>query len=118
MKKYLLEYKTKIEQFIMSKLNTASVEEIDEVLKDFETMIQYFQHERLIHLIVTVTFALLEIISIIAVAFSESIVPLVLAILFLVLLVPYVFHYYFLENNVQEFYKMRDKIVAARKKKN
>ena len=38
----------------------------DEVLKEHLVQISFFQHERLIHLIVTVLFALMEIISIVA----------------------------------------------------
>ncbi len=76
--------------------------------------IQFFQHERLIHLIVTVLFALLTILSI----FASMVIPdqpalLLLDLLFLVLLVPYIFHYYRLENGVQTLYKYYDALVEA-----
>lgn len=115
MKKYMLEYKSEVEMFIQTKLKHASRQEIDEFLSNFDTKIMFFQHERLIHLIVTVTFAVLEILSAIAMNFVFTPVLIALAILFLVLLIPYVFHYYFLENTVQEFYKLRDRIEAAKK---
>ena len=70
--------------------------------------ISFFQHERLIHLIVTITFALLTIISLVACLFVMNVALIILTILFLALLIPYVRHYYILENSVQELYKRYD----------
>lgn len=116
MKKYILGYKKQVADFIDSKLQSATNEEIDAFLTNMEKMISYFQHERLIHLIVTMTFAVMEIISISAFCIVFNLMLLILAILFMVLLVPYVFHYYLLENTVQEFYKMRDEILESKSK--
>ncbi|MDR1690042.1 MAG: hypothetical protein LBS21_15775 [Clostridiales bacterium] len=70
--------------------------------------ISFYQHERLIHLIVTVLFALLTILSLFAeFAFGGF---LLLTAVFLVLLIPYVYHYYFLENSVQKLYKLYYKL--------
>lgn len=110
MKAYIKEYMGRIKDFIAKDLEKASQDEIMSVLSELEIKTSYFQHERLIHLIVTVLFALMEIMAVLALAVTVNIVPLVLSIMFLVLLVPYVMHYYFLENSVQEFYKLRDKI--------
>lgn len=117
MKEYLLGYKAQIQHFIDKELEKTSIEEINRTLSNFETQISYFQHERLVHLLVTLTFAIFEIISIVTINIVFSPVMIILSILFLVLLVPYIFHYYFLENNVQEFYKMRDKIVDVKNKR-
>lgn len=117
MKKYLTEYLNEVKSFINFELKNASVDRIDEMLSNMEIKISYFQHERLIHLLVTLTFALLEIITIVAMNISFSLVFVALSVLFLVLLVPYVFHYYFLENSVQELYKLRDTIYSRRNKK-
>jgi hypothetical protein len=66
--------------------------------------ISFYQHERLIHLIVTVLFAFLTILSLFAeFAFGGF---LLLTAVFLVLLIPYIYHYYFLENSVQKLYKL------------
>ena len=73
--------------------------------------IQFFQHERLIHLIVTVTFAILTVLSIFAFLALEQIGLLALCILLLVLLVPYIRHYYILENGVQKLYTYYDELV-------
>ena len=73
--------------------------------------IQFFQHERLIHLIVTALFALLTILSLFAsLLLPKQPVLLALDVLFLVLLIPYIFHYYRLENGVQKLYEYYDKL--------
>ncbi len=113
MKKYMLEYMNVIDTFIANEMPTASLERKQEVLAEFLTKIQFFQHERLIHLIVTVLFALLEMSAIYVSLISPSIASIVLSVMFLVLLVPYIFHYHFLENFTQLCYVKRDTIVAS-----
>ncbi len=88
----------------------------DEIIKEHLIQVSFFQHERLIHLIVTVTFALLEVIVIglCVTAFSPGLGLLALALL--VLLIPYIRHYYILENEVQKMYVQYDRMVAKRQK--
>ncbi len=74
--------------------------------------IQFYQHERLIHLIVTVLFALLEVICAAVMIVTGSLGALALTLMILVLLVPYVGHYYFLENSVQELYLIYDQLLG------
>ncbi len=84
------------------------------VSREHLIQISFFQHERLIHLIVTVTFAILEIIVIglCVTAFTPGVG--LLSIALLVLLVPYVRHYYILENEVQKMYVQYDKLLEKR----
>lgn len=117
MKEYILSFKKQVLDFINERLEKAQVNEIDEFLRCMEKKIEYFQHERLIHLIVTMTFAVMEIVAVSAFCISYNLALLILSVLFMVLLVPYVFHYYLLENTVQEFYKMRDQIMSVRNSK-
>ena len=117
MKKYIQEYMNKVQSFMDSDMKTADIEKIREVLAEFEIQISYFQHERLIHLIVMVLFAILEVISIAIILTNPSVPALILSGLFLVLVVPYVMHYYFLENSVQHMYKMRDQILETIREK-
>jgi len=72
------------------------------------TRIGFYQHERFIHLIVMALFAVMTIISF-AVSFEYDGFLLLFA-LFMVLLIPYVGHYYFLENSVQKLYKLYYKL--------
>lgn len=77
--------------------------------------IGFFQHERLVHLIVTVTFAILTILSILGTLVIEQPALFVLTLLLLVLLIPYIRHYYILENGVQKLYQYYDKISTGKK---
>lgn len=79
-------------------------EEIEKHLKQME----FFMHERLIHLIVTVLFALATVGSCLLFVISEKIQILILALALMVLLIPYIKHYYLLENSVQYMYEQYD----------
>ena len=74
--------------------------------------IGFFQHERLVHLLVTLAFALFAIMTIFVTIFSPNPGLFALIILFLVLLIPYIQHYYLLENETQKMYVQYDKILA------
>ena len=110
MKEYVTAAMKACQAYIDNDMKTASEEKTRRVLAEFEIKISYFQHERLIHLIVTVLFAVLEIMAISVCLISPQLAAVVFSIMFLVLLVPYVMHYYFLENSVQKMYHMRDEI--------
>lgn len=120
MTEYIKAYLTYIQGFIDNKLETASDEEIEKVLSEFETKIEYFQHERLIHLIVTMFFALFTLSQVamlfLAKEFYLFIAALCMGFIFLMILIAYVCHYYFLENSVQKMYRLRDQIVRKRAK--
>jgi len=75
-----------------------------EDLKDLLTWISFFQHERLVHLIVTFFTGISAILFLIATMSFENIGLLLLFIILLLLFIPYIFHYYYLENGVQKLY--------------
>lgn len=83
----------------------------DEVIRQHLIQLDFFMHERLIHLIVTITFALMECITMTMVVMAFSIPVAALFILILVLLIPYVSHYYLLENSVQYMYRQYDALL-------
>lgn len=83
-----------------------------EVARGHLIKIQFYQHERLIHLIVTALFAIMEIICLATLLSTANLWSLLLMIMILVLLVPYIGHYYFLENSVQELYLIYDVILS------
>ena len=109
MKKRIVGYRMYVDSLLMDKMKR-SPEEWSKILEEHLTQIGFFQHERLIHLIVTVTFALMTLISMIASVTTGMPLLLILSLLFLVLLVPYIFHYYTLENEVQKMYAQYDEI--------
>lgn len=72
--------------------------------------ISFFQHERLIHLIVTVVFALLTFMTLISCLLVQNMALYLLVLLLVVLLIPYIRHYYILENGVQKLYELYDRM--------
>ena len=84
----------------------------DEEIKKHLVQISFFAHERLVHLIVTVLFALMTIGSILYLNFTGNMVILFLVIALFVLLIPYIMHYYLLENSVQRMYVQYDAMRA------
>jgi len=88
-----------------------SLQEKENLRREVLVQIQFFQHERFIHLIVTVTFAILTVMSVLGFVATAQIGLLVLTGMLLVLLVPYIRHYYILENGVQKLYQYYDNIV-------
>ena len=102
MKKYLYDYIKEIDNIIDN--NEVNKDIIDNHL----IKISFFQHERLIHLIVTVFYALLFLIFM-ALGFIHYIFFFIDAILFVFLLC-YIIHYFRLENGVQYLYKQYDEM--------
>lgn len=76
----------------------------DELIKNHLKQIEFYQHERLIHLIVTVFVGIVMAIFFIGGLILENILVLLLFILTLLLFIPYILHYYVLENGVQKMY--------------
>lgn len=74
--------------------------------------ISFFQHERLIHLLVTLSFALFEAAALILVYTAPGVLTCILALTVLLLLAPYIYHYFVLENEVQRMYVQYDAIAA------
>lgn len=107
MKKKLYNYIDMLEH-----LEISSGEEKEGVLKDITIKIGFFQHERLIHLIVTLAFALFEAMAFAGAMVSGMAAVYILAAAVLALLIPYIIHYYFLENGTQRLYELYDEIKA------
>ena len=106
----------------MKKRITEYLEYIDALLErddmDWEqerqkhlVQIAFFAHERQVHLIVMALFALATVISILYLNFSGSLIIVALVFALLVLLIPYVMHYYLLENSVQKMYEQYDRMM-------
>ena len=111
MRSRILSYSRKINQLIEEQPSDTNW---NYILEDLLTQIHFFQHERLIHLIVTVTFALLEILSIFLTVLFELPAAIFLSLIILCLLILYIRHYYLLENEVQKMYTYYDKIFVIR----
>lgn len=77
-----------------------------------EKQLAFFMHERLVHLLVTLTFAILAFGTFFMICFAFSVGLLLLFAAFLILLIPYIMHYYLLENSVQYMYRQFDALQA------
>lgn len=83
----------------------------EEVLEDHLIKVSQFQHERYMHLVVTMTFAICSIMVMCFVVYLEELVLTALLLALLVLLIPYIFYYFMLENNTQAMYALCDGIM-------
>lgn len=74
--------------------------------------LRWLQHERLVHLIVTVMVVLVELFTIALVLLRPGLglLPLVFMIVLMILLGFYFYHYFFLENTVQHWYILADEL--------
>lgn len=108
MEKRLKNYLNHMEKLLENA--TLDRETREQLIQEHLTQIAFFQHERLIHLIVTVTFALLEMLALIMVMMAPGLFTFLLTIVVLVLLIPYIRHYYILENGVQKMYGQYDRL--------
>lgn len=105
-------YMTKYLEYLSEILNNPDAHNISALRSEILVQIGFMQHERLIHFLVTMLFALLFLISVGILFFVQSLAMLLLTILLLALLIPYVAHYYFLENTVQKFYVLYNRFAA------
>ena len=98
---------------------TAAVETgeaTQELLEEHLRMIAWVQHERLVHLIVTVMVVLCELFTVDLVLLHPElgIVPAVIMLGLAVLLGFYFWHYFFLENTVQRWYRIAEEMQERR----
>ena len=99
MKKYLYDYIKELD----NKKNKVDIEEL-------KTKISFFQHERLIHLIVTLFFSLFAIIFTFISLYTKNNYMYIITLILYVFVMFYIIHYYYLENGVQKLYKFFDKL--------
>lgn len=82
----------------------------EEEMQKHLVQIAFFAHERFIHLVVTVLFALMTTMVFLYTFSNFSISLLLLLVLLMGLLIPYIKHYFLLENSVQDMYELYDKM--------
>lgn len=82
----------------------------EELCTQHEKQLAYFMHERLVHLLVTLTFAILAFVTFFMAVTNFSMGMIILFFAFLILLIPYIMHYYLLENSVQYMYRQYDRL--------
>ena len=100
------EYLKRHERFIKQLLEQGDAAALDGIREYHEKQLRYLQHERLVHLLVTLFVALFLLLSVGYGVLQPTLVVGVLATLLLVLTAAYLVHYYRLENGVQRLYNL------------
>ena len=83
-----------------------------ELLREHEKKINWLQHERLVHLIVTFLVVVVEMVALVLTVLHPElgVIPALAMIMLAVLLGFYFWHYFFLENTVQRWYRIADEL--------
>ncbi len=106
-RKFMKQY----EQQLLQQMDTLkTLDEAKRLQIRHQRMIAFMQHERFIHLIVTLFFALFTLITLGFALFYPCLSVFILLGLFSFLLIPYIGHYYFLENTIQRWYALSEQI--------
>ena len=105
----LRKYFTEFTKYILEQLENENAD-LPLLREELLLKISFMQHERFIHLIVTVLFAILLFLSLIIFFVSQISGFLIVCLLMLALLIPYISHYFFLENGVQKLYSVYDRL--------
>lgn len=101
MTKQIRAYLAVLERFFA---DSHTEEENEQMRVELLQRIKFYQHERLIHLIVTMSVGVFFMLSLILYLSQSGAGLLILTVMFLALLAAYLKHYYFLENSVQKMY--------------
>lgn len=105
-------YMKAYEKFLNDFLKSPDPEQLSRIRCETLTQIGFMQHERLVHFLVCILVGLAFFIALgIALYFGRAALYL-LALILLGLLVPYLWHYYFLENTTQRIYVLYNALSA------
>jgi hypothetical protein len=109
MAKYLKDYVKYIDDILKGNEKN----NFDVLIKEHLIKIQFFQHERLIHLLVTLFYGIFTL-AIFA-FINVNVLFVIPAIILIIMLLFYVKHYFLLENSVQYLYKQYDMMIEKTK---
>lgn len=104
MKHYIRQLINELEALV----NKQNITDADIV--NLDRHIEYCCHERLVHLLVTLAFAIMTMIAVVLMIIEPTAATLVLFVVFAVMTGAYIAHYWFLENSVQKLYTIADEI--------
>ncbi|MGI6748108.1 MAG: hypothetical protein ACOX4V_07695 [Anaerovoracaceae bacterium] len=111
MYKYLLEQ----EKILLNALKYE--DDLEKIYEYSKTQIAWISHERLVHLLITLYFGMLVLISVFAAVILRYILLGVLFAILTIVFMFYIVHYYRLENGVQRLYKISNQIYNKINKK-
>ena len=107
----MIEYMKRHERYVQEMLEkNLQPEALKELLEYHDKQIQWMQHERTIHLIVMLFVCLFTLLCLGFTVITPSLPCILLCAFLMILTLAYVIHYYRLENGVQRWYDLSDKI--------
>ncbi|MDE5772543.1 MAG: hypothetical protein K2I06_13110 [Ruminococcus sp.] len=112
MTEYLTDYMNTVSERLD---NCRTQSELSVILSEHMDKIAFMQHERIVHFLVTMMFAIVLAIFMVGMLLTDNMMLLILVTIITVLLAFYIKHYYFLENTVQKMYKVYDRILIMQK---
>ena len=104
---YMKEHESYIKEMLGKKLKE---EELEELLAYHDKQIQWMQQERIAHLITMLFVCLFTLLSLGFTIVKPSLPCIILCALLMIMTLAYVIHYYRLENGVQRWYDLSNKI--------
>lgn len=105
-------YITAYEKYLKHFLEKPDTVLLPSVRREALVQIGFIQHERLVHFLVCILVGLAFLLVMGLVLYFRTIGLFLLDLLLLVLLVPYLGHYYFLENATQRLYVLYNQLAA------
>lgn len=111
MKERILDYMAHIDKLLEEDATEKKLD-YEELKKEHLVQLEFFMHERLVHLLVTLAFAIFGFgdVFVLVNNFQPGLAALFVAIM--ILLIPYIMHYYLLENSVQKMYDQYDEMCS------
>jgi Ca2+/Na+ antiporter len=110
---YMKTHERYINEMLKKKLPAKKLQELGDC---HQRQIKWMQHERMVHLLVMLFVCLFMLLSLGFAIINTSIPAIALCVLLLILSVAYIIHYYRLENRVQRWYLLAEKIKKRREK--
>jgi hypothetical protein len=111
----MIEYMTRHECYVQEMLaKNPHQEALQELLEYHDKQIQWMQHERIVHLITMLFVCLFTLLSLGFAVLRPTLPGILLCTLLMILTIAYIIHYYRLENGVQRWYDLSNKIKQHR----
>jgi hypothetical protein len=107
----MIEYMKQHERYVQEMLvKNLQQEELKELIEYHDKQIQWMQHERIVHLIVMLFVCLFTLLSLGFAVVKPALPGIALCALSMILTIAYIIHYFRLENGVQRWYDLSNKI--------
>lgn len=113
MKKYFHQHETLINQALKNK---SAKTNWSNLLLLHHKRLKFLQHERLIHLLVLLSFSTFSLLTVLIFLLINRLEIVLLAVIFIITSITYISHYYYLENTTQRWYKLSDELEKRIKK--